>query len=129
MKTFSVLKLFIPLISFNLWHLSNIFPIFFILEVLKFDKSKYSNSWHSQNNANILLTFVVLKLLIPLIAFNLRQKENIKSILETLEVLKLDKSKYSNSLHPRNIEFILVTWDVSKDINSIVFNEEQSVNI
>ena len=42
----------------------------------------------------------------------------------TFEVLKLDKSKYSNPLHSENISSIFVTSEVSKDINSIFFKEE-----
>ena len=50
-------------------------------------------------------------------------------IFLTLIVLKLDKSIYSNSVHPSNILSILVTSSVKTDINSIFFKDEQLLKI
>ena len=94
--------------------MKNILLILVTLDVLKFDKSKYSNSSHSSNIPFILVTLIVLNFSIPFISFNLKQSINIAFISATLEVLKLDKSKNSNSLHSSNILFILVTLIVLK---------------
>ena len=104
----------IPLISFNLLHSENIYDISVTLEVLKFDRSKYNNSSHLWNNPDIFLTFLVLKVLIPLISFNLLHSKNINLISIRLEVTKFDKSKYSNDLHPKNIPPMFVTFAVLK---------------
>ena len=47
----------------------------------------------------------------------------------TLEVSKLDKSKYSNSLHPSNIAHIFVIVVVSDNLNFISFNDEHLLKI
>ena len=114
--------MFIPFISFNLRHPLNINAISVTLDVLKFDNSKYSNSLQFWNIAFILVTLIVLNLLIPFISFNLWLWLNINDILVTLEVLKLDKSKYSNSLQFWNIDCILVTLIVLKLRHSLNIN-------
>ena len=53
---------------------------------------------------------------------------NIFSTFLTLEVLKLDKSKYLKFVQPENIDDISETWEVSKIDKFIDFNLEQSLN-
>ena len=77
----------------------NIPDISITFEVLKLDKSKYSNSEHELNIALILFTLVVFKFSIPLISFNLLHSLNIYDIFTIIDVLKFDKSKYSISQH------------------------------
>ena len=50
-------------------------------------------------------------------------------IMVTLDVLKLDKSKYFNAEHEENIEFIVVTLNVLKLDKFKEINEEQQENI
>ena len=125
-----LLKFLIPLNSFNFLHQLSMPSIYIALEVLKLDKSKYSNSLHSENIPTIFVTLIVLILLISLISlisFNLNQFLNINDISVTLEVLKFDKSKYSNSKHASNIAYIIEVLTVLKfSIPFISFNLRQS---
>ena len=107
-----VLKLLIPFISFNWLHSSNILLISVTFTVLKLFKFKYSKDLHKWNIAFIFVTLLVINLFIPKISFNLLQSSNIPSISVTLVVSKLDKSKYSNSLHEQNTALIYLTLDV-----------------
>ena len=83
--------------------------ILLTFEVLKFVKSKYSNLLQKENIEFISVTLFVINLLIPFISFNLLHFSNIRDILVTFDVLKFDKSKYSNSLHELNIPLIFVS--------------------
>ena len=68
----------------------------------------------------IFVTLAELNLLIPLISFKFLQSKNIPSMLLTLKVLKLDKSKYSNSSHSLNIAFIILTLSVLNLLSPII---------
>ena len=104
--------------------------ILLTFEVLKFVKSKYFNSLHDSNIPLIFITLSVINLFKPFISFNFLQPANIPSILLTFEVSKLDKSKYSNSLHKQNIPFIIFTLFVRNVFeNFISFKLVQLQNI
>ena len=67
---------------------------------------------------------------IPFTNFNLLQHKNIDDIFIRLEVSKLDKSKYFNSLHKLNINDISLTFFVlNLIIPSIFFNFLHPENI
>ena len=110
--TLSVLNFSIPSIFFNLLQCWNIHDILFKFGVLKFDKSKFSILVQNWNIASIFITLSVLNFSIPNNNCNLPQPENIYDIFVTFEVLKLDKSKYSNSEHNLNIASISITLSV-----------------
>ena len=128
--TLSVLNFSIPNNNCNLLQPENIYDIFFTFEVLKLDISKYSNSEHNLNIASISITLPVYKFSIFTNSFNFLHLLNKKLILVTFEVLKLDKSKYSNSEHNWNIAIISFTLFVLKiSIPSIFFNFSHLLNI
>ena len=118
--TLMVLKFWIPFISFILLHSLNIFFIVVTFSVLKLDKSKYSNCWQDWNIIYIEVTLLVLKLFSPFISFKLIQLLNISPISVTLFVTKLDKSKYSNSLHESNIPIISLIFIVLKLLSPLI---------
>ena len=62
--------------------------MFVTLSVLKLDKFKYSNLLQSLNMQSISLTLFVIKLLSPIIFFNLLHLVNINLIFDTFSVLK-----------------------------------------
>ena len=95
--TLFVINLFIPFISFNSVQPKNIHSILITLEVLNFDKSKYSNSSQILNIEAIFFTLSVVNIFIPFIFFNFLQWQKRYDISITFEVFQIDKSKYSNS--------------------------------